>query len=94
MPRNYRFETVFEVFLFYLEESRSRPWVAQAYSEAERSAYLKEEIDKIYRNMDKGRRRQIEYIGSVEKMETPRGARLEMSEVICERVVEEVEVVE
>lgn len=62
LPRNYKFETIFEVFLFYIEQSRNRIYIQQKYSEKERYGYIREEIDRIYSNMDEGRRRQRKFI--------------------------------
>lgn len=67
LPRNYNYHKLFDVFLFYIEQSKERVWLNKDYSESERRGYIKEEIARVRENLSKGRAKQTEYIKKVQK---------------------------
>merc|ERR1711939_1226178 len=62
LPRDYRTEDLFKVFMFYLDETRDGRWSQmKTYTVAERETYLAEQKEIFYRNQAQGVKRSSQY---------------------------------
>lgn len=61
LPYDVDVESLFKVFMFYLDESRSKRWATQNYSESERRTYIREQYELFSGNQTKGRELSAEF---------------------------------
>lgn len=55
LPYDHEIESLFKVFMFYLDESRSKRWENQNYTESERRTYIREQYELFIKNQTKGK---------------------------------------
>lgn len=61
LPYDVEYESMFRVFLFYLDESRSKRYLTQNYTETERRTYIREQYEMFTTNQVKGRAKSTLY---------------------------------
>lgn len=61
LPYDVAYEDLFKMFMFYLDESRSRRYLTQNYTQTERKTYIREQYEVFTKNSTKGRAKSALY---------------------------------